>query len=200
MLVTSACSAVWLPKGGLDQVHQFDPEMEHVHRLRRDQAQVQRQLQPAAGKDQVGQGPQGALGRVLDWQWIMGLGHGKGYGAMHCRLATCCAGASVCKPEPSVACKCHARQYRQVPSTKSRRQHHDECHRVRAGREPRVPPSEATVKAPAFPAWRPTRRCALRPSRRLRRLLGPPGAREPGVDQALHPHAGRVQCAVLQVV
>ncbi len=38
--------------GGADQVFQFDPEMEDVDALRQDQAQVERQLQPAAGKNQ----------------------------------------------------------------------------------------------------------------------------------------------------
>jgi hypothetical protein len=50
-------------EGGFDQVPQLDQEVHHVHRLRGDQAQVQRQLQPAAGEDQVGQGAQrGGLG------------------------------------------------------------------------------------------------------------------------------------------
>jgi hypothetical protein len=36
---------------------------------------------------------------------------------------------------------------------------------------------------------------------RLRRLLGPPGPRERGVDQAFHPHVlDESECAVLQVV
>ena len=45
-------------EGGLDQVHQLDPEVEDVDRLRDDQAEVQRQLQPPAHEDEVGQRPQ----------------------------------------------------------------------------------------------------------------------------------------------
>ena len=48
-----------IAKRGLHQVGQFDQKVHHIHRLRNDQAQVQRQLQPAAGKDQAGQGAQG---------------------------------------------------------------------------------------------------------------------------------------------
>ena len=47
--------------GRFEQMHQFHPKMEHVHGLRCDQAQVQRQLQPAAGKDEIGQGAQSAV-------------------------------------------------------------------------------------------------------------------------------------------
>ena len=47
------------PEGGFDEMPEFDPEMKDIHPLRHDQAEVQRQLQPAAGKDQVGQGAQG---------------------------------------------------------------------------------------------------------------------------------------------
>jgi hypothetical protein len=46
---------------GFDQVQQLDQEVHHVHRLRDDQAQVQRQLQPAAGEDQLGQRPIGTV-------------------------------------------------------------------------------------------------------------------------------------------
>ena len=49
-----ACGDILSAEGGLDQVHQFHPEMEHVDRLRQDQPQVQRQLQPAARKDEAG--------------------------------------------------------------------------------------------------------------------------------------------------
>jgi len=46
-------------KCGLEQVHQLNPKVKHVYRLGSNQAQVQRQLQPAAGKDQIGQGFEG---------------------------------------------------------------------------------------------------------------------------------------------
>ena len=42
----------------LHEVHELDPEVEHVHALRDDQPQVQRQLQPARAEDQGGQGPE----------------------------------------------------------------------------------------------------------------------------------------------
>ncbi|MNT45826.1 hypothetical protein D3C72_1824280 [compost metagenome] len=43
----------------LDQMDQLHPEVEDIHRLRQDQAQIQRHLQPAAGKNQGGQWPHG---------------------------------------------------------------------------------------------------------------------------------------------
>jgi hypothetical protein len=49
-------------EGRFDQMHQLNPEMKHVDTLGRDQAQVKRQLQPAAGKDQ-GRGARRGFGR-----------------------------------------------------------------------------------------------------------------------------------------
>ena len=49
-------------ESGFDQVHQLHPEVKHIHRLRQDQAQVQGQLQPPAGKNQRGQGTHGRRG------------------------------------------------------------------------------------------------------------------------------------------
>ena len=43
---------------GLDQVHQLDPEVVHVDALRQDQAEVERQLQPAAHEDEIRDRPQ----------------------------------------------------------------------------------------------------------------------------------------------
>ena len=50
---------------GADQVRQFHPEMKYVHALGKDQAQVQRQLQPARHEDEGGQGMQFAMGGLL---------------------------------------------------------------------------------------------------------------------------------------
>ena len=58
-------------EGRFDQVNQLDPEMEHVDTLRQDQPDVERQLQPAAHEDEVGQGPQ-LHGRR---RWRRRLGH-----------------------------------------------------------------------------------------------------------------------------
>src|SRR5574343_673648 len=55
-------------KGRFDQVHQFHPEVVNVNRLCGDQAQIQGQLQPAAGEDQFGQWGDG-FGRVLHKRW-----------------------------------------------------------------------------------------------------------------------------------
>ena len=55
----------------VSQVLQLDQKMHHVHRLRQDQPQVQRQLEPAARKNQVGQGakPGVLLGRRIS-HWV----------------------------------------------------------------------------------------------------------------------------------
>jgi hypothetical protein len=41
MLVTSSLQGVLVAKGGLQQVHQFNPEVKHIHRLSGNQTQVQ---------------------------------------------------------------------------------------------------------------------------------------------------------------
>ena len=51
------CLQCWLAaKSRFNQMHQLHDEMHHIHRLRCDQTQIKRQLQPAAGKNKSGQG------------------------------------------------------------------------------------------------------------------------------------------------
>ena len=49
-----------------DQVFQFHPEMEHVDALGQDQAEVERQLQPAAHENQVAE-------RAESWGALFGM-------------------------------------------------------------------------------------------------------------------------------
>jgi hypothetical protein len=39
---------------GFNQVPELDQKMQHIHGLRSNQAEVKRQLQPAAGENQIG--------------------------------------------------------------------------------------------------------------------------------------------------
>jgi hypothetical protein len=60
---------VLVAERGFDEVRQLHPEVKDVHALRHDQAQVQRQLQPAAGKDEVRQGCWRALEGGVGCSW-----------------------------------------------------------------------------------------------------------------------------------
>jgi hypothetical protein len=59
-------------KNGLQKVHQLHPEMEHINALRQYQPQVQGELKPATGKNQLGERAEAR---------IFGLGFGLGVGS-----------------------------------------------------------------------------------------------------------------------
>jgi len=55
------CQGLLVAKGRFNQVDQFHPEVIDVDALCRDETDVQGQLQPAAGKDEFGQGRDGTI-------------------------------------------------------------------------------------------------------------------------------------------
>ena len=54
-----------IPERSADEIDEFNPEMDDIHTLRDDQAEVERQLEPAAHEDEVGQGTEAAVVQIF---------------------------------------------------------------------------------------------------------------------------------------
>ena len=187
-------------EGRLQQVHQLDPEVKHVDRLRRDQAQVQRQLQPAAGENQAGQGTQRRAG-VIQGIGVLHRGSGflrmcaiVGFPQSRSPIGSRFAGHA----SPSVGCKCEPLTLPQRNPSLAETKH--ECYRVGPGRKPCLSPRRGHRQGRAHFGHGRLQRPVRRGRTRFRGLLGPAGPRERGLDQAIHQDPRRVEGALLQMV
>ena len=185
MLLTRLSQRGLVAEGGLDEVPQLDPEVKDVDRLRHDQAQVQRQLQPAAGEDQVRQRTQAVLGgvvqghriavevwlpaeagRVCEGGRILVARRGVSVARVSASSARCATlrGRRPGNARPRVQETCHERATHLSASAGRDR---EERHHLRHGRLPgAVQGSRDRQRRRSGPAWRASTCAGRRPSPR----------------------------------